>query len=207
MIVSDGLVVEGLQCLDGPALSFSVGLGGVVGVSGASGSGKSMLLRAIADLLPSKGQVIWNGTNRFDWSGPDWRRRVGLLPAQSYWWSPRVGDHFFNKGSGWLAKLGFEVDVLQWEVSRLSSGEQQRLALIRLLDRGPECLLLDEPTAHLDATNVERIRAVVHEFLGSAETQRAAVVVSHDPDLLAGMGGEQWVLGGKGLSRSGRQRA
>jgi ABC-type multidrug transport system ATPase subunit len=94
---------------------------------------------------------------------PDWRRRVGLLPAESGWWADRVGAHFITTNDARnpattptpiLARLGFEPDVLDWDVQRLSSGERQRLGLARLLLNRPEVLLLDEATANLDPTRL-----------------------------------------------------
>jgi ABC-type iron transport system FetAB ATPase subunit len=68
-------------------------------------------------------------------------------------------------------------------VARLSSGERQRLALLRLLANTPRVLLLDEPTANLDPASTLRVEAVIGEF---RKTHRAAVIwVSHDPAQIA----------------------
>ena len=74
-----------------------------------------------------------------------------------------------------LAEVGLP-DALDWEVARLSTGEKQRLALLRLLANQPRALLLDEPTASLDPRKVE-------DLLHTYRQQHAAPVlwVSHDP--------------------------
>jgi ABC-type iron transport system FetAB ATPase subunit len=62
--------------------------------------------------------------------------------------------------AGALSALGLPEDAAQWPVERLSAGEKQRLALLRLTaGRNPEVLLLDEPTANLDPASVERVEA------------------------------------------------
>jgi ABC-type iron transport system FetAB ATPase subunit len=82
--------------------------------------------------------------------------------------------------------------VLSWSVARLSTGERQRLALIRLLAQGPEVLLLDEATANLDPSNSARVEAIVGAYRG---TQSAAVLwVSHDPAQRRRLGGRSLII-------------
>jgi putative ABC transport system ATP-binding protein len=70
--------------------------------------------------------------------------------------------------------------VLEWTVSRLSTGERQRLALARLLALQPQVLLLDEATANLDPPNRDRVEDLIQDY---RREQGAAVLwVSHDPD-------------------------
>ena len=152
--------------------------GECVTLSGPSGSGKSRLLRAIADLDPHQGEAWCDGTARQSLSGPAWRRRVALLPAESAWWSERVGDHFNRIDTGLLERLKLPPGAVDWEVTRLSSGERQRLALLRVLSIEPEVLLLDEPTANLDQTNIERVETLIAEW--RLEQRTAVLWVSHD---------------------------
>lgn len=168
-----GLPVSARYCLtlelNGPAC---------LGLTGPSGSGKSLLLRAIADLDPSGGTAQLDGAARDAMAAHIWRRRVGYLPADSAWWSDRVGDHFNDAHTYALEPLGFDDDVLNWSVARLSSGERQRLALSRLLSRTPDVLLLDEPTASLDA---DRTRSVESIVAGYTQAHAAPLIwVSHD---------------------------
>ncbi len=100
------------------------------------------------------------------------------MPAKSAWWFDTVGEHFQQYESSWLTVLGFDDDVMGWTVSRLSSGEQQRLSLIRVLQNRPQALLLDEPTASLDPENTRRMEDLIAQYQNS---QRCAVLwVTHD---------------------------
>ncbi len=146
-------------------MSLTVPGGCTLLVRGPSGAGKSLLLRAIADLDPNRGEVWLGNQRRSALPAHQWRRLVGYLPAESHWWADRVGDHHLHWPLEILGQLGFGPEVLEWEVSRLSTGERQRLALARLLANRPRALLLDEPAANLDSANAARVTAVIESQL------------------------------------------
>jgi ABC-type iron transport system FetAB ATPase subunit len=161
-------------------VDLGVGAGELALVSGPSGSGKSLLLRAVADLDPHEGEAWLDGEARSSMPAPQWRRRVALLPAESHWWGELVSYHFKETPDGLLTRLGFEPDVLGWSVGRLSTGERQRLALARLLSVAPEALLLDEATANLDPTNRDRVETIIEAY--RRDRGAAVLWVSHDPE-------------------------
>ncbi|WP_444899740.1 ATP-binding cassette domain-containing protein [Microbulbifer sp. VAAC004] len=138
-------------------VDLAIAPGEVVCLSGPSGSGKSRLLRAIADVDPHNGQISLGNNLQEAMSGHQWRRQVMLVPAQSAWWYETVGEHFNQPMEQALKILGFPEEATKWQVSRLSSGEKQRLALIRALSYTPQALLLDEPTANLDADTTSKV--------------------------------------------------
>lgn len=80
---------------------------------------------------------------------------------------------------GLLASLGFERSVGDWQVSHLSTGERQRLAILRLLANQPGCLLLDEPTTSLDHDMVTCVERLLLDY--AAAQQAPLLWVSHDP--------------------------
>ncbi len=176
------LEVSDLRFQDRGPYGFCLEAGACVGLQGVSGAGKSLLLRAIADIAPRSGFMRLGEIEVDAVSGPVWRRLVGLLPAESSWWQELVGDHFANRGTvdtELLAAIGFPPAVLQWQVSRLSTGERQRLAIARLLHNRPRCLLLDEPTASLDQAMVVQVEELL---LAYGRTHQAPILwVSHDP--------------------------
>lgn len=153
--------------------------GEILMISGASGSGKTRLLRALADLDPHRGQVSLNGLDQQAMAAPKWRSRVAFLAADSAWWFDSVGEHFPSDGSIDWPSVGFDADVRHWQLARLSSGEKQRLALLRLLLNQPQVLLLDEPSANLDPANEQRVEQLIKDYVHGH--QAAAVWVSHDP--------------------------
>jgi ABC-type iron transport system FetAB ATPase subunit len=153
-----------------------------VGITGPSGSGKSLLLRALADMDPFEGRVSLGSQSIHSMPAPQWRRQVALLPATSAWWHDTVGPHFDGLEAPAYAALNFPAEVAGWEIRRLSSGERQRLALLRVLALTPRVLLLDEPTANLDKANTGSAEALIKAY---ARREEAAVLwVSHDQEQL-----------------------
>jgi ATPase subunit of ABC transporter with duplicated ATPase domains len=121
---------------------------------------------------------------------------VALLPAESQWWAATVAEHFATFDEQNLGRLGFEAGTGQWRIERLSSGEKQRLALLRLLANRPEVLLLDEPTANLDADNRQRVEILVREYL--KDTGASCLWVSHDPAQLERLCDRRMTMNGDG---------
>jgi putative ABC transport system ATP-binding protein len=161
--------------------SLSLSAGECIAIRGPSGAGKTLLLRAIADLDPNEGLVCLNGRDRSTIAGPEWRRFVGYMPAEPGWWADTVGEHFseWTAALPFVRELGFPEDAKAWPIARLSTGERLRLALVRALMVRPKVLLLDEPTAALDPASA----AAVETLIGTRVRAGLAVLwVSHDAE-------------------------
>jgi len=177
--------------------SLCIAPGECVSLRGNSGSGKSLLLRAIADLDPHEGQVLLDDMPVTQFTAPQWRKQVALLPAESQWWQDEVGAHFSTEECPWLEPLGFGAETMHWQVSRLSSGEKQRLALARILMNKPRVLLLDEPTASLDADNVITVEKLIEKY--RCDTGAAVLWVSHDAQQATRVGNRHLQLTTEGI--------
>ena len=148
---------------------------------GPSGSGKTILLRALADLDPTSGTVSLDGMDRFAMPGPDWRRQVTYVAAEPGWWAEVVRTHFddWAQARDTATALRLPPECGDWPVARLSTGERQRLGLVRALIQKPRVLLLDEPTSGLDPAAAAAVETLVQKHLAS---QGSAVWVTHDRD-------------------------
>ena len=162
--------------------NFCVPAGSCMGITGPSGIGKSILLKALADMLPHEGEVFLGDIESQMLPAPQWRRKVAMLPAESQWWCDTVGEHFRVFDETLFAYFGFEQAVMNWQISHLSSGEKQRLACIRLLMNQPEALLLDEPTANLDKSNQTNLESLIADY--QKKYQMPVIWVSHDKEQL-----------------------
>lgn len=181
-------------------VSLTVPGGQVVCMSGPSGSGKSRLLRAVADLESHDGGISLADTRQQDIPAHQWRSRVVMVPADSQWWFDEVGGHFPDDADARLpSALGFPPEVMGWSVSRLSSGERQRLALWRAVAFKPEALLLDEPTANLDNDSTETIEAWLLDEIW--RRQIAVIWVAHDPAQIHRVANVHYRINGTTLER------
>lgn len=172
---------------------MSIAGGDSVLIHGASGSGKSTLLRILARLeAPQSGSIFFGGHDIASIPAPEYRRRVAYLQQlpvmlegsirENYLLPFRFTDQEAPSDDVLLEQLA-EVElqdlVLDASASELSVGQKQRLALLRLLVMRPDVLLLDEPTASLDATSAAQLmRAVTRQM----DAQRLTMlIVSHQP--------------------------
>ena len=163
------------------AASFSLSAGDCIAVQGPSGAGKTLLLRAIADLDPNEGLVCLEGRDRSTIAGPEWRRLVGYVPAEPGWWADTVGEHFgeWTAALALVRDLGFPEETKAWPITRLSTGERLRLALIRALMVRPKVLLLDEPTAALDPASAAGVESLIASRIRAG---LAVLWVTHDAE-------------------------
>lgn len=154
----------------------------IVDVAGTSGAGKSTLLRALTRLLPvSHGELFLDGRPADDIPPPEWRSAVALLPQKPAMvagdvrsnlllpWTLKVRAHHSAPAEGALRNgldaLELDAISLDRDVSRLSVGQQARIALLRVMLTEPAVLLLDEPDAALDTASALAVMSGVRSFV------------------------------------------
>ena len=173
------LEINGLTGAPGGPFNLALATGDCLVISGPSGIGKSLLLRMVADLDENTGTVSLNGVSREAMPAPQWRRQVLYVAAESGWWAERVREHMHpaEDAAALMPRLGLRAELLDAPVSQLSTGERQRMALLRAIIRKPVVLLLDEPTSALDHASTLAVEALLMELVA---TGIGLVVVSHN---------------------------
>lgn len=179
-------------------LDLAVPPGARLAVRGASGAGKTLLLRALAGLdALDEGELLAGGEPVA--SLPAHRAAVAHVAQRPALFDGTVRDNLRApfafaahageaydeaRAAALLAHLGRGADLLDQSVDGLSGGEAATVGLARALLTDPTVLLLDEPTAGLDPDRTEAVEAAIDAFLAAAPT-RAAVWTSHDAAQLA----------------------
>jgi heme exporter protein A len=158
------------------ALSFSVGPGEALLLTGANGSGKTSLLRAIAGLLDLAGGRIDNPF-RIAFQGPEAALKPdALLAAELGFWA-RLDGRGPDAVREAAAAMGVEA-LLDLPVRYLSAGQRARAGLARVVASGAPLWLLDEPTATLDTASGGRLEAAARAHLAGGGL---IVAATHQP--------------------------
>ncbi len=186
---------RGAPCLR--RVSLSVETGEIAFVLGANGSGKTTLLGLLAGTKrPQSGAVLLDGRALSDLPPRERAKKIGVVPqfvesafafrveeAVALGRAPyiglfaRPGRHDRLAVERALAAVGL-ASLRRRPTDRLSGGERQRVWIARGLAQGAECLLLDEPTAHLDPQHESELFGVLRNL---SREGTALVVASHHP--------------------------
>jgi ABC-type iron transport system FetAB ATPase subunit len=174
-------------------VDLRVEAGECIAIEGRSGSGKSVLLRAVADLDPHEGECALDGIACSRMAAPTWRRKVTYVAADAGWWCDSVADHFADPTAleALLPRVGLPQVARDWSVARMSTGERQRVALLRALTPANRVLLLDEPTSGLDQESRDAVASLLRGRLAEG---CAIVLVTHDPELAAGIAHRRFAM-------------
>lgn len=172
-------------------VSFQLNAGEQLYLTGPSGSGKSTLLKIIASLLePTTGTLMYKGDPVANLKPEQYRREVSYcfqsptLFGETVWDNLALPWHIRQQKADpallrrWLEKVRLPGDLLDKNISLLSGGEKQRVALLRNLQFLPAILLLDEITSALDEENKQGIGELIDDM---AKQQGTAVIwITHD---------------------------
>ncbi len=181
--------------LDG--VSFRVEPGETVAIIGASGCGKTTLLKILASLLPPvEGQLLADGVSLAHLGVTRWRSMLGVVMQDDQLFAGSVADNicfFAEQPSARRIKECARQAALHEEIAAmpmgyhtlvgdmgtvLSGGQKQRLLLARALYRRPSVLLLDEATSHLDVSNEHRVSAAIRA------SRLTCIIVAHRPETI-----------------------
>ncbi|WP_281885912.1 ATP-binding cassette domain-containing protein [Paenibacillus sp. YYML68] len=214
LLVLDGLAVRRREAPDQflfqPATAF-VRLGEQVVLLGASGQGKSTLLRVLALLeLADEGRLELLGRNKEAWTPMAWRATASYVAQHPVMLPGTVEDNL--RASSRIHQRPFDRELalrlmddvmlggIDWgrAASELSGGEKQRVALIRSLLASPQLLLLDEVTASLDPESKRAVEAMLVRWTSCEE--RAFIWVTHDLEQARAVGSTVWFMHGGCLS-------
>lgn len=196
--------------LDGVDLTIEPGEH--LAITGESGSGKSTLLSVMMGFVePSHGAVTVGGVDLRSLSLRDWRRQIAWVPQRPYLVRGTIGDNLLLGNpdadspalsrsielsglSGLVERLpgGLDTPVGEGGIT-LSAGERQRIALGRAILRDVPLVLLDEPTAHLDADREASLRDALGPWLDG----RTVVVAAHRRGLVGRVDRTATLVGGQ----------
>jgi ABC-type polar amino acid transport system ATPase subunit len=215
------ITIRGLSKFQGSrqvlaGIDADVAEGAIVALVGASGSGKTSLLRCLNGLDPFDaghvriaGHELDAGTGRrlparlradVGLVFQDYQLFPHLCVLDNLTLAPRVvggrsRDAAESVARGWLERLGL-AERERARPSELSGGEKQRVALARALTQGARVLLLDEPTSALDTANRDEVRRLLLGSVREGAQGLTLLVVTHDRVFAEALADEVWSLEG-----------
>jgi len=191
--------INGARILNG--ISFKVNASDVVGIIGPNGAGKSTLVRLLVNIIkPDKGNIFINGYELSGIKISELYKKIAFIPQNLDFNFPfRVIDTVLMGRMPYLGRLGFEKDhdyqlaadaidtvgmsgFTDREVTTLSGGEKQLVALAKAIAQQTDYLVLDEPISNLDINHQHRIMSYLRDM---GEGGKGLIVVLHDLALAA----------------------
>jgi len=164
-------------------LNLSVEVGDRVAIIGASGIGKTTLMRTLqGDLTPDAGTVSWSENADIGYYAQDHSADFALGQELYAWmeqWGQEGDDEQVIRGT--LGRLLFSQQEINKSVSVISGGEQGRMLFGKLMLQQPNIMLLDEPTNHLDMESIESLNLALDNYPGTL------FFVSHDREFITSL--------------------
>lgn len=176
------VTLGGIQVLSN--VSFFMNSGEALSVIGPNGAGKTVLFRALLGLIPYQGSIRWRPGVKIGYVPQRFSVERGtpitaleffLLASGSFW---RPNPSFIARVEQELALMGLDASVLRKRLGELSGGQTQRLLIAWAMLQEPDIVLLDEPTAGVDASFEDTIYSLIHRV--QVERRKAVLLISHD---------------------------
>lgn len=178
-------------------LSFSIKQGEIVGIIGPNGAGKSTLIKILAKILTNfSGEIYFNKTSIKLYKQKQIAKSFGYIPQKIFVNNILVKDYllmgryafrglfgYSKKDFDALKKIAKSLQIeefLQVDISTLSGGQSQKVALARALLKNPKLLLLDEPTSALDISHSLKLMGILELY---AKNGISSIVILHDLNL------------------------
>ena len=156
-------------------ISFSIPTGQIVGLLGPNGAGKTTTMRMISGFIePTSGTIKIDGIDIHE-NPVEAKKKIGYMPESAPLYQDMIVEDYLN----YIAEIHNEdasvkvpqlceecglKEVMSKNISELSRGNRQRVALAHALMHDPEILILDEPTSGLDPNQVEDVRSIIREI-------------------------------------------
>lgn len=161
-------------------LSFDVLRGEKIAIVGANGTGKSTIIKALAEEFPEcKKAIKWGFGCSWGYFAQDSGTVIRAVDTSVLEWLWQFcADRPQSYVQGMLGRVLFSGEDVKKSTKNLSGGELSRLYLAYLMHKKPNVLLLDEPTNHLDLESIETLTSALSEFAGTV------IIVSHDRNFI-----------------------
>jgi ATP-binding cassette, subfamily B, bacterial len=198
-------------------LNLRIAAGERVALVGRSGAGKSTLINLLLRLAePTTGRILIDGIDIRRYTRASLRRAMGVVPQEPMLFAVSVRENIaYGRPEASMTQIEsaaraaraheFIVDLAEGydtelgeRAATLSGGQRQRLCLARALVKEPAILLMDEPTAAIDPRSAQ----LIHEAVARVHKGRTLIVITHDPNALAGYDRVITIEGGRITSRA-----
>ncbi len=168
-------------------LSFTVKPGETVAIVGMTGGGKSTLIQLLEGFYhPQKGRILIDGKDIRAFSKKMLRSIIGLVPQENFLFAGDLNENIFlqeatvsgknEKGLTESGHLDFQMAGMEGQqVDSLSSGQQQLVAMARVMARDPLILVLDEATSQVDAYTESLVQEAIRRLLEG----RTSLIIAH----------------------------